>query len=219
MTLPSFTGSFPGHTVDSGNNDSLAGSGVVVDRAYPNKGWSVGDGIVLPLSFGGAGTLQGAILGFSLNFSGFLYNQGPTHPPVANEGGLPHGRVGSLYAGIVRNPSSLIAGWGGFPDDTTLVEKIWDSDTDRPLPWLPYQANPYYYTVQDNRIVSVALPQPIAIDPEVPLGIGLWLSPSIGPIVPNEFAFPQLAQCGWGICLASAKYSIQVQGDTGNPAL
>lgn len=174
--------------------------GVLYDTPFANKGWSDGAGIVLPIPSFGA--IDGSILGYSLKFVGRHIS--------TTAYGLNHGKLGRLYSGLVSGPEAAFqSGWRTIPKDTTLLTKLWDGDTDALFPF----DNPAA-VVPDVRIANIMLPQPIEIDRELRLAIGLWLSPSLGPASLLSDPNP-----GVGTEIVSCTYSLLLQGESVTPVL
>lgn len=62
-----------------------------------------------------------------------------------------------------------------FPPDVSMLQTLWDGNTDPPFPPLTFP-NPQPVSVVSG---SMQLPVPVVIHSSVTLGIGIWLTPSL----------------------------------------
>lgn len=87
---------------------------------------------------------------------------------------------GQLYAGLVRG--SAIEGGGGFtglPPDASLIDLLWDGNTDPPFPLNSSQSAVAPGAVS-GRSHRAELPTPLELDVGDSLQIGFWLTPTLG---------------------------------------
>jgi hypothetical protein len=188
---------FPGLVIPAPQN------AILFDATQVNGGWSSGDGIAIPVQVAQGGGFSGSVLGYSIQYTGLI---------LPGAAGANFAKLGRLYSGVLSGVEAVAGGgWSSFPTDTTMVTELWNGDTDSPFPMSNYGT-----PTPDVRSMTVSLPQPIPLDPEVPLTIGLWLSPMLGPCGPG--AVPQ-ALAGPAVAIVAANYALQLQGGSVIPTL
>jgi hypothetical protein len=167
-SLQRLSGSFP---------SAAAGESVAFfDEIVNSFGWSSGGRLIVPLSAQPTITSPWTILGWSITFSMWLY-QG-TIGPV-------NGLLGKLYGGLLEGSVAPQVGpflASSLPSDPTSVQMLWDGSSDTTPPWAPgfIGGGPLVDGAQNVNTVSQQLPVPLAMSASDRLGMGLWLTPSLG---------------------------------------
>jgi hypothetical protein len=173
-SIQRITGSFPG----------MAPYPITLNDLIQNGfGWSPGAQTIVPVTSQPTITNPWTILGWSITWSAWLVNF-----PGMPENGL----LGRLYGGLILggavtpqqnqafDPSSM-------PADSSNLAMLWDGGTDKTPPWSP--ANKFYLQPPNADTFSEQLPVPIQMGTSDRIGIGLWLTPSLGPPVDDTGSF------------------------------
>lgn len=158
-------GTFPGGPVNAPYS--------LTDVINNASGWSTGDQNLLPVSSQPTITRPWTILGWSITFSGFL---------LSLSTGVIAGRLGKLYGGLIFGGSvapqigSFLA--SSLPADPTTIGLLWDGLAEETFPWTPNSTD--QSGAPNVTTVSQQLPVALPMAPSDKLGMGLWLTPSLG---------------------------------------
>lgn len=150
----------------------------------------------------------------SMSVSGRLYcfnNLGPNFQP--------YGKLGAIQVGLTQQPATppgivgpFSLSFKSFPADATMATPLFDPANDNLPPVLAATSayNPAAYLPVSQ---SLNLPQPLALQSGSPLGVGIWMEPSLLPTAGNS-------NVQFILVLAGAAYTIvyddqvQAQGPT-----
>jgi hypothetical protein len=154
-------------------------AGTVVDIITNGAGRSQGSQTLLPLSTQPLITNPWTILGWSITFEMQLW---------AASFGAVNGLLGRLYGGLiiggVVSPETAVPfAAGSLPSDPATIAELWDGGSDATPPWS--SGIPGFTVSQNVDTVSQQLPTPLAMAAADKLGIGLWLTPSLGDPTPD----------------------------------
>jgi len=156
---------------------ALEGGLALVDATFHGEGRSTGVQTLLPITAQPTITSPWTILGWSITLSMWLF-------PMA--GPAPGGVLGKLFGGLILGGSVTPETNAAFqasslPSDPTTINELWDGSTDATPPTGVGAAFPFL-TPGPQNVLTVAgqLPVPLLMAPSDKLGMGLWLTPSLG---------------------------------------
>lgn len=170
----------------------FAGPVVLADVVANSEGWSSGAFNVMLLPIQATITSPWTIVNWTLTTTIALEN---------STGGQAAGLLGKLYGGLIRG-SVVPRSQGAFgppislPADQSLIAEIWDGSQDSAA----WNQQPLQNALGTFYAVSEEPPIPLTLGAGDQIGIGLWLTRSLGaPLNDNGQIAINVLQASWTI--------------------